>query len=70
MIPDLPPPHAWRKSSWSGGENGNCVEVAHVPAASFVRNTRNRSAGALRFGEDVFSSFIADVKSGQFDQIQ
>lgn len=67
MIPDLPPPHAWRKSTRSGGENGNCVEVALVPGASYVRNTRNRAAGALRFDAAIFASFITDVKSGRLN---
>lgn len=67
MIPDLPPPHAWRKSTRSGGENGNCVEVALVTAASFVRDTKNRAGGVLMFDPDAFTSFVASAKNGQFN---
>ncbi|MFC4083946.1 DUF397 domain-containing protein [Amycolatopsis samaneae] len=30
----------WRKSSCSGGINGNCVEVAFVPEAVAVRDSK------------------------------
>lgn len=36
----------WRKSSRSGGNNGNCVEVAHTFDA--VRDSKNPAGGVLR----------------------
>ncbi|ONI79332.1 hypothetical protein ALI144C_26280 [Actinosynnema sp. ALI-1.44] len=36
----------WRKSSYSGSESA-CVEVALVPGAVAIRDTKNRDAGAL-----------------------
>lgn len=34
----------WRKSSFSGGDNGDCVEVAYVGA---VRDSKNPDGGRL-----------------------
>ncbi|QVJ03477.1 DUF397 domain-containing protein (plasmid) [Nocardiopsis eucommiae] len=39
----------FRKSSYSGGQTQDCVEVADVPGASAVRDTQNRDAGHLLF---------------------
>lgn len=43
MTPDLAAA-VWRKSSRSGGEGGNCVELASVGA---VRDSKNPTAGVL-----------------------
>ena len=37
----------WRKSSYSGGQGGNCVEVASAPGHVAVRDTKNQGAGAV-----------------------
>ncbi|MFE9245735.1 DUF397 domain-containing protein [Nocardiopsis sp. NPDC006938] len=39
----------FRKSSYSGGQTQDCVEVADLPGASAVRDTQNRDAGHLEF---------------------
>lgn len=44
MTPDLAAA-VWRKSSRSGGEGGNCVELASIGA---VRDSKNPAAGMLR----------------------
>lgn len=31
----------WRKSSFSGGDDPNCVEVAHLPGAVAFRDSKN-----------------------------
>jgi hypothetical protein len=36
----------WRKSSYSGSNGGNCVEVADVPGTVLVRDTTDRSGTA------------------------
>lgn len=37
----------WRKSSYSGGEQGQCVEVAETPSAIHVRDTRDPDGPSL-----------------------
>ena len=37
----------WRKSSYSGGNGGNCVEVADHDEMILVRDTKNREHGHL-----------------------
>lgn len=58
----------WRKSTRSGGNNGNCVEIGFAGDARGVRDTKDRSYGTLVFDTDVFASFVASVKSGRLDQ--
>jgi hypothetical protein len=37
----------WRKSSYSGGSGGQCVEVASVPGHVAVRDTKNNANGPV-----------------------
>jgi hypothetical protein len=37
----------WRKSSYSSGNGGQCVEAGHVPGAVLVRDTRDNGTGPL-----------------------
>ncbi|MFD1543699.1 DUF397 domain-containing protein [Nonomuraea guangzhouensis] len=65
--PDLQ--HAeWRKSSHSGGDGGNCVEVAtNLPGVIAVRNSRHRSDKPLIFTPSEWAAFLAGVNDGEFD---
>lgn len=54
----------WRKSSYSGGGNGDCVEVADGHVGVPVRDSKVPSGPALVFGADGWSSFVGAVKSG------
>ena len=48
----------WRKSSYSGAQ-GDCVEVAFVPAGSVViRDTKHRSDGALMVTDRTWGAFV------------
>lgn len=60
---------AWRKSSRSGGgANGsNCVEVGASTAAIAVRDTKHRTGPVLTADRPNWTSFLASVKSGEFD---
>lgn len=52
----------WRKSSFSG--NGNeCVEVGTASDVVGVRDTKDRSAGTLRFTPDVWRAFLSNVRN-------
>jgi hypothetical protein len=58
---------AWRKSSRSGAA-GHCVEVATVPAAVLVRDSKDVTGPVLNFGTDDWAGFIAGVRAGEFDR--
>ncbi|MGI8312219.1 DUF397 domain-containing protein [Saccharopolyspora hattusasensis] len=58
---------AWRKSSRSSPNNGDCVEVGFGADIRGVRDTKNRSYGTLVFGNESWSSFLGAVKSGRLD---
>lgn len=49
----------WRKSSFSGGNGGQCVELAHTLAA--VRDSKN-PAGPTLVGR--IDALVAAVKNG------
>ncbi|MFJ7771587.1 DUF397 domain-containing protein [Streptomyces sp. NPDC097107] len=54
----------WRKSSYSGGGDGNnCVEVATRAARFAVRDTKAPARATLTFPPDAFAHFLEGVKS-------
>ncbi|MEU6717581.1 DUF397 domain-containing protein [Nonomuraea sp. NPDC046802] len=58
----------WRKSSHSGGNGGNCVEVAtNLPGFIAVRDSKNPSGPALIFTPAEWKAFLGGVKLGEFD---
>jgi Domain of unknown function (DUF397) len=59
----------WRKSSFSNGNGGNCVEVADLPGGGrAVRDSKDRQGTVLRFTASEWAAFTADVRDGEFDQ--
>ena len=58
----------WRKSTRSGGDGGNCVEVAiNLGEIVAVRDTKDRGGETLIFARAAWAAFIASVKDGEFD---
>lgn len=58
----------WRKSSYSGGNGGGCVEVADCPDDSrAVRDSKDRAGPVLVFGPAEWRAFTAGVRGGEFD---
>jgi hypothetical protein len=58
----------WRKSSYSGANGGNCVEVAaNLPGVVAVRDSKDRSGPALVFTRDGWETFTAGVRGSEFD---
>lgn len=53
----------WRKSSYSGGTQNDCVEVANNPAA--IRDSKNPVGPTVRVD---LSVFLAAVKAGLLDR--
>lgn len=50
---------AWRKSSYSGAEGGQCVEVAATADAIWVRDSKQVAGPVLTVGADAWSAFVA-----------
>jgi hypothetical protein len=59
---------AWRKSSRSTGNGGQCVEVAAAPALRLARDSKNPTGPVLTFTPAEWRRFTADVKAGAFDR--
>jgi hypothetical protein len=61
---------AWFKSSYSGPNRGNCVEVAlnqvetSHSGAVHVRDSKDKSGPSLRFTPSAWSAFV-DFAAGQ-----
>jgi Domain of unknown function (DUF397) len=54
---------SWRKSSYSGGSGGNCVEVADQAGRVLVRDTKqDRTGPVLRFSPDAWRRFAGELK--------
>jgi hypothetical protein len=58
----------WRKSSYSGGNGGACVEIAsNLPGIIAVRDSKDRQGPVLTFAPAEWRKFTAGVRGGQFD---
>ncbi|MFF4170917.1 DUF397 domain-containing protein [Streptomyces sp. NPDC001744] len=49
---------AWFKSSYSGGDGGQCVEVAAGAGAVHVRDSKDVARPALRVSRDAWAGFV------------
>jgi hypothetical protein len=54
---------SWRKSSYSGGNGGNCIEVADLPGTVAVRDSKDPDGPALLFTPAEWAAFTARVKA-------
>lgn len=53
----------WRKSSYSGPNGGDCIEIAdNYPGVVPVRDSKVPDGPALVFGTSAWSAFIGDLK--------
>ena len=58
----------WRKSSYSGSNGGNGVEVAdNVPGVVAVRDSKDPGGPVLAFRPDDWRAFTVGIKAGEFD---
>ena len=59
----------WRKSTRSGGQGGNCVEVAELPDGGVaVRDSKHPEGSPLLFTLAEWQAFVGGVKDGEFDR--
>ncbi|MEU9078452.1 DUF397 domain-containing protein [Kitasatospora sp. NPDC048538] len=56
----------WRKSSYSGNDGGNCIEVApgSLPGAVPVRDSKDPHGPVLTFPAASWQAFVASVRAG------
>ncbi|BBB00452.1 hypothetical protein RVR_7520 [Actinacidiphila reveromycinica] len=65
--PHLCPARAWRKSSYSSQDNGNCVEVAPLDGVVGIRDSKDKEGAALLVTAAGWASFVGLVRSGAVD---
>ncbi|MFF5205916.1 DUF397 domain-containing protein [Streptosporangium sp. NPDC000396] len=69
----------WRKSSFSGNNGGDCVEVAELETASqkpahkpdavlALRDSKDPSGPVLFFSDGEWAAFLDGVKASEFDR--
>jgi hypothetical protein len=57
----------WHKSTRSGSQTDNCVEVAFAGGAIVVRDSRNPDGAQLVFTPNEWDAFVEGAKDGEFD---
>ncbi|MEU8202636.1 DUF397 domain-containing protein [Streptosporangium sp. NPDC049046] len=58
----------WRKSTLSGANNDNCVEVADLPGGNrAVRDSKDPNGPILNFTPAEWQSFTNNIKNNKFD---
>jgi len=63
MTPD-PSATTWRKSTYSGGNGGQCVELSNL---GVVRDSKNPTGPALVFDQARLNGFLNATKTGRYD---
>lgn len=67
MLIDASTIPGWRKSSLSGPNCDNCVEVTTYRDQIAVRNSTNPRGPAVLFTTGEWDAFVGGVKNGEFD---
>ncbi|MDR3033481.1 MAG: DUF397 domain-containing protein [Kitasatospora sp.] len=55
----------WRKSSYSGGDGGDCIEVDDTNPGT-VRDSKDPDGPRLTFTPGTWQTFVASVKAGHY----
>ena len=56
----------WRKSSCSGGNGGNCIEVAMLPdTRCAVRDSKDPAGPRLTIGHPAWRLLLEDIRNGR-----
>ncbi|WP_037857483.1 DUF397 domain-containing protein [Streptomyces sp. NRRL S-340] len=54
----------WYKSSYSGAEGGECVEVADAAAAVHVRDSKAAAGLMVTVSREAWAGFVGSVRRG------
>ena len=57
----------WRKSSYSGPNCDNCVEVASIGGMIAVRDSKDPKGPTQQYSKAAWQAFLAGAKAGEFD---
>ena len=55
----------WRKSTYSNGSGGNCVEVADLPNGRAVRDSKRPEGPILVFASEGWQAFVQGIQAGE-----
>ncbi|GAA3041862.1 hypothetical protein GCM10020229_61330 [Kitasatospora albolonga] len=55
----------WRKSTHSGGNDGNCIEHDDAHPGT-VRDSKDPHGPRLRFTPDAWTAFVTATRTGEF----
>jgi hypothetical protein len=55
----------WRKSSYSGSQGGECLEVANAGAQVAIRDSKDVHGPQLAFSTAAFGTFLTAVTEGR-----
>jgi hypothetical protein len=67
IIPNAAALNGWRKSSYSSGDGGSCVEVLDGHASGVpVRDSKTPHGPALVVPAASWTSFVTAIKAGSF----
>jgi uncharacterized protein DUF397 len=53
----------WRKSTYSNGTGGECVEVADLTGGRAVRDSKHPQGPVLVFTTDAWRAFVHSIKA-------
>ena len=53
---------SWRKSSYSGANGGECVEVATTASTVMVRDAKDRNGNVLSVPPSAWRAFVSALK--------
>ncbi|MGC5342254.1 DUF397 domain-containing protein [Streptomyces sp. DT24] len=59
----------WFKSSHSGGNTTECVEVAYLPHLAAVRDSKDSDGPRLAFGRSAWARFVSAVGEGPAEAV-
>jgi hypothetical protein len=57
----------WRRSARSNSSGDNCVEVAGLPTAIAVRDSKNADGPTLAFARTAFGALAQEIRAGRHD---
>jgi hypothetical protein len=52
----------WRKSSYSAGNGGDCLEACDAHGTILVRDSKNPEGAVLRFGAGAWRTFAKEIR--------
>jgi len=59
---DAVPDAAWFKSSYSGGNETECIECAHTGSCTLVRDSKQPAGPVVRICPDAWRAFVGALE--------